>query len=67
MSNKIIPKIVPVTPKEMYLQIINGTYDGIRQVNNGYVYIPSQFGGIFGQEVILREGLVMEITPFEVR
>lgn len=67
MSNKIIPRLLPVTPKEMYLQLVNSTYDSIRQVNNGYEYVPSQFGGIFGQEVILKEGLVMEITTFEVR
>jgi hypothetical protein len=67
MSNKIIPKYVPVTPKALYLQIIKGSFDEIRQVANGYSYIPPQFGGIFGQNTILQAGLVMEITEFEVK
>ena len=67
MSNIVLPKLVPITPKEMYLQVINGTYDGMRQANNGYAYIPPQFGGIFGQLTIQQEGLVMEVTTFEVK
>jgi hypothetical protein len=67
MSNTINPRLIPITPMQMYLQIINSGIDAIRQVNNGYSYIPSQFGGIFGQLTIQQQGLVMEITPFEVK
>ena len=66
MSTKIIPKYTNITPKELYMELINSTYDQIRQTNNGLTYIPTQFGGIFGQNVVLREGLVMEVTKFEV-
>jgi hypothetical protein len=66
MSNRILPKLLPITPKELYLQLVGGTYDNIRQTNAGLTYIPAQFGGIFGQEIILTQGLVMEVTTFEV-
>lgn len=67
MTNKVLPKLLSITPMELYSQLVSGTYDKIRQNRNGYSYIPSQFGGIFGQELILKDGLVMEITKFEVK
>lgn len=67
MANLILPKITPVTPKELYLQLINGSYETIRQNAAGMEYIPAQFGGIFGQDIILKQGLTMEITPFSVK
>ena len=67
MTTKILPKLLPITPTEMYLQVVNSTYDSMRAANTGISYIPSQFGGIFGQEVILGQGVVMEVTSFEVR
>jgi len=66
MATKILPKFINVTPLEMYKQITHGTYDNMRQTNKGLEYIPSQFGGIFGQQVILSQSIVMEITNFEV-
>lgn len=67
MSNIILPKYVPLTPKEMYQQMVNSTYDGVRQVALGYSYIPAQFGGIFGQIYIQQQSLVMELTGFQVQ
>jgi hypothetical protein len=67
MSNKIIPKYIPITPKALYLKVINGSFDQIRQEANGYTYVAPQFGGIFGQTTILQKGLVMEVTEFEVK
>jgi hypothetical protein len=64
---KIISKLVNITPKEIYLQRVNSIYDKIRQNNSGQDYIPLQFGGLFGQKAILDQSLVMEITQFEVR
>ena len=66
MAIKIIPKLVQVTPKEMYSRIVSSTYDNIRNSNKGLAYIPSQFGGIFGQEYIQAQSMVMELTDFEV-
>ena len=64
---KIIPKLVNITPKEIYLQRVNAAFDAIRQNNKGMKYVPVQFGGIFGQKAILDQGLVLEVTTFEVK
>ena len=66
MTIKIIPKLLPITPNEVYKQLVSGTFENIRQTNKGLSYIPAQFGGIFGQQIILGQGLVMEVTEFEV-
>ena len=63
---KILPKLLPITPNEIYLQLVTGTTENIRQSNRGLDYIPAQYGGIFGQQTIIEEGLVMEVTTFEV-
>jgi hypothetical protein len=67
MSNKLITQLKPITPYELYQQLVNSTYDNIRQTNAGLTYVPAQFGGIFGQTTILSQGLVMEIDSFEVQ
>lgn len=64
---KIIPRLIPMTPYEVYLQRVNASYDSIRQVAKGMAYTPSQFGGIFGQEVVANTGMVLELTEFEVK
>lgn len=66
MTTKIIPKLIPITPRELYFQIVSGTYDKMRFTNSGMEYTPAQFGGIFGQKVILDQSTVMEVTNFEV-
>ena len=66
MTIKIIPQLLPITTKELYIQLVQGTFENIRQSNKGLDYIPAQFGGIFGQHTILDKGLVMEVTTFEV-
>lgn len=63
---KIIPKIVPMTPYEVYLQRVNSTFDSIRKRRKGLAYTPAQFGGMFGQDVVANGGYVLEITEFEV-
>ncbi len=63
---RIVPKFVPITPYELYLQRVNSTYDNLRKQANGFSYIPAQFGGFFGQEVAANSGIVLELTDFEV-
>jgi hypothetical protein len=63
---KIIPKLVPMTPYEVYLQRVGATYDRIRKEREGFKYTPAQFGGLFGQGVVANSGEVLEITEFEV-
>lgn len=64
---KIIPKILPMSPLEVYLQRVNATYEGIRKTREGLSYTPAQFGGLFGQQEVANSGSVLEITEFEVR
>lgn len=66
MSTSIITNIVPITPKELYLNMIQGTFEGMRQANAGMSYIPAQYGGIFGQQVVLDKGVAMEVVTFSV-
>jgi hypothetical protein len=66
MATKIIPQLLPLTPREMYFQLVNSTYDNIRYTNLGVAYTPAQYGGIFGQKTIQDQSLIMEITNFEV-
>ena len=63
---KILPKLTPVTPNELYLQRVNATFDAIRKSNEGYDYTPCQFGGIFGQQVVNSSGVILELTTFEI-
>lgn len=65
MSTKIIPKLKPITPLELYLQQVSSTYQNIRFIRQGMSYIPPQFGGIFGQGIISGECAVLEVTEFE--
>ena len=64
---KIIPRLTPMTPYQVYLQRVNSTFDNIRQTNEGINYTPSQFGGIFGQADIANGSMVLELTEFKVK
>lgn len=64
--DKILPRLTPITPFEIYVQRVKGTYDAIRSSNDNMAYIPPQFGGLFGQSAISQAGLVLELTEFEV-
>lgn len=64
---RIIPKLVPMTPYEVYLQRVNATFDRIRKTRQSLSYTPAQFGGLFGQSEVANTGIVLEITDFEVR
>ena len=63
---KIIPKFVPITPAELYTQRVNSTYDGIRKSAQGLDYTPLQFGGLFGQQMVLITNAILELTDYEV-
>ena len=65
MATKIINRLKPITPMELYLQQEKSTYDSIRYERKSLSYIPSQFAGIFGQTSIAENGVVLEIVEFE--
>lgn len=64
---KILPKIVPMTPYEVYTQRLKSTYENIRQTRAGMSYIPAQFGDLFGQLEVANSGIVLEVTEFEIK
>jgi len=68
-SDRIIPRFVAITPLELYLQQVKGTYDAIRVLNSGedMTYIPPQMGGIMGQREVQDQQIVLELTDFEVK
>lgn len=63
---KIVPKLLAITPTEMYLQRANAIYEAIRKEQEGLDYTPAQFGGIFGQQAVLENSTVLEITVYEI-
>lgn len=63
---KILPKLVPITPYEMYVQRVNATYDSIRKVNDGFSYTPAQFGGIFSQRALVQGSSVLQLIDFQI-
>jgi len=65
-NHKIIPVLTPLTPLEVYLQQVKGTYDAIRFTRRDMTYFPPQFGGLFGQQAVVADSAVLELTNFEV-
>lgn len=63
---KIISKLRPLTPYEMYLQQVRTTMDGIRLEEADVTYIPAQFGGLFGQREVINAAVVLDVIDFEV-
>lgn len=66
MTQKIIPKFIPMTAHEIYLQRTYSTFDAIRKTAKGLTYLPNQFGGIHGQQALREASTVLEITEFEI-
>ena len=68
LTDKIVPRLVAITPLELYLQQVKGTYDAIRVQNEGsdMEYLPPQMGGFMGQSDVQTEQVVLELTDFEV-
>lgn len=64
---KIIPKLVPLSPYEIYLQQVKGVFDSIRYSRVEMTYYPPQLGGFFGQKEVASENLVLELTDFEIK
>lgn len=64
---KIIPRLSPISPYEMYLQQVKGAFDAIRVGRVNLTYYPPQFGGLLGQNEVINEVIVLELTDFEVR
>lgn len=66
MTQKIIPKLIPMTAHQVYLQRTYSTFNAMRKTADGLTYLPNQFGGIQGQQRIIETSPVLEITEFEI-
>lgn len=62
----IIPRLMPMTPTEIMVMQVKGTFDSIRYQRRGVQYIPPHLGGIFGQRGVMDEVVVLEMTDFEI-
>lgn len=62
---KIINTLVPMTPREIYLQRVKATFDALRQQAQGREYISPSMGGLFGQQAMVNSPKVLEIIEFE--
>jgi hypothetical protein len=66
MANYIRPRMKAITPLEMYKTLVGGATDAVRYADSGLTYVPSQFGGVFGQAQVLNQGLVLKVVDFKV-
>lgn len=66
LQRKMIPRLVPMTPYEIYLQQVKATYDNIRYTRRGIAYTPAQFGGIFGQLEVMDDVIALQLVEFEI-
>jgi hypothetical protein len=63
---KIVSRLAAITPYELYIQQVKGSYDAIRAGRDNSSYFPNQFGGLQGQLIVLDEVLVLDLIDFEV-
>jgi hypothetical protein len=65
-STKLLPKLVAMSPYEVYTNQIKASLEAIRFTSKGVDYIPPQLGGITGQRQIITEGAVLQLIEFQV-
>lgn len=63
---RIVPRLTPMTPYEVYLQQVKGTYDAIRASKQDLTYYPAQLGGLIGQLEVIDEIMVLELADFKI-
>jgi hypothetical protein len=55
-----------MSPVQIYLEQINACIDSIRATNNNLSYTPNQLGGIFMQQNVLTDDVVLQVINFSV-
>lgn len=55
-----------MSPVQVYLEQINACIDGIRATNDSLSYTPNQLGGIFMQQNVLTNDVVLQVINFSV-
>jgi hypothetical protein len=66
-GEKLIPKLVAMTPYQIYLNQVRGCIDKVRYESQGIDYIPPQLGGLKGQREVMNESVVLQLIDFEVK
>jgi hypothetical protein len=61
----VTPRMMALSPYELYLEQVGGVSDSIRVKSQGLTYIPAQFGGLKGQRESLRSQVVVQMIDFE--
>lgn len=64
--NSVTPKIIALTPLNMYMERVKGVSEKLRADAQGLDYIPLQFGGIKGQQESLMANSTVKIIDFKV-
>jgi hypothetical protein len=59
-------KLLALTPAQVYLQQVGATFEAIRYSNTDLSYIPAQFGGLTGQNLVSNSGVVLEVISFDI-
>jgi hypothetical protein len=65
-SQKVLAKLVAVTPYQVYLNQVKSAIEPIRYAQLGMDYLPPQFGGLTGQRDTISEVVVLQLTDFEI-
>lgn len=64
--DSILPKVIPLTPLNLYIERVKSVTEAVRSSAAGYEYIPLQFGGISGQQQSLLANSTVKIIDFKV-
>lgn len=62
---KILNKLKPVTPTELFKQQVNNVIASAKAEGDDTISIPVQFGGLFGQRVTLEEDIVVNVISID--
>lgn len=64
---RILSKLKPITPTELFKKQVEGVMNFARNEGTNVVTIPPQFGGLFGQRSTLQEDLVINVISVDGR
>jgi hypothetical protein len=65
-TEKMLPKLVALSPYEVYLNQVRSAIEPLRYLKLGLDYFPPQLGGLTGQRNVISEAVVLEMITFEV-
>jgi hypothetical protein len=64
--DSVSPKIIPLTPLNLYLERVKSISEKLRADWDNLEYYPLQFGGIQGQQESLLANATVKIIDFRV-